>query len=185
MRVIPTFLFYGTRTVEPKSSPGREKCEIVQSYRSFTGYRSITLHETTWYASHHFRNLRPVHEGKHNPLIRIHRHMIHQGIPQRFIEVHRYFLQFRQSEQNAAENHGCGFHGFLPFQQGFVFRFLFFILPGQICVLLRVRFFCQIIQKVFSGGGDVESSEIVIWRKSCVLGNLWISPPTTKSNHMI
>ena len=40
MRVIPTFLFFRTKTIEPKQSPGREKHEIGHSYRSFTGYRS-------------------------------------------------------------------------------------------------------------------------------------------------
>ena len=40
MRVIPTFSFYSTRTIEPKQSPGREKHEIGQSYRSITSYRS-------------------------------------------------------------------------------------------------------------------------------------------------
>lgn len=127
MRVIPTFSFYSTRTIEPKQSPGREKHEIGHSYRSIAGYRSITLHETTRYASHHFRNLRPIHEAEHNPLICIDGNMVYQGVPQRFIEVYRNFLQFRQPEQNAAENHGCGFYGFLPFQQGFICRFLFFI----------------------------------------------------------
>ena len=95
------------------------------------------------FSLYHFRNLRLVHEGKHNPLIRIHRHIIHKGVPQRFIEVYRNLIQFRQPEQNAAENHGCGFHGFLPFQQSLVFRFLFLILPGQIGILLSVFNFRQ------------------------------------------
>ena len=85
--------------------------------------------------------------------------MIHQGIPQRFIKVYRNFLQFRQPEQNAAENYGCGFHGFLPFQQGFIFRFLFFILPGQICVLLSVCFFRQIGGSVHQDAASHHSGE--------------------------
>ena len=40
MRVIPTFLLYGTLTIEPKWPPVREKSEIGQSYRSIMGYRS-------------------------------------------------------------------------------------------------------------------------------------------------
>ena len=37
IRVIPTFLFYSTLTIEPKWPPVREKCEIGQSYRSIAG----------------------------------------------------------------------------------------------------------------------------------------------------
>ena len=40
MKVIPTFSFYGTLTIEPKWPPVREKSEIGQSYRSIMGYRS-------------------------------------------------------------------------------------------------------------------------------------------------
>ena len=40
MRVIPTFPFYGTLTIEPKWSSARKKREIGHSYRSFAGYRS-------------------------------------------------------------------------------------------------------------------------------------------------
>ena len=40
MRVIPIFSFFSTWAIEPKQSPGREKHEIGQSYRSIAGYRS-------------------------------------------------------------------------------------------------------------------------------------------------
>ena len=40
MRVIPTFPFYGTLTIEPKWPSARKKRSTEQSYRSITGYRS-------------------------------------------------------------------------------------------------------------------------------------------------
>ena len=43
--VIPTFLFYGTRTIEPKQTPGREKHEIGQSYRSIAG---LSFRRSKW-----------------------------------------------------------------------------------------------------------------------------------------
>ena len=65
MRVIPTFLFYSTLTIEPNEPPAPEKFEIGQSYRSIAGYRSGNQNHRKKYTI--FWHL----SGLHSPGIRV------------------------------------------------------------------------------------------------------------------
>ena len=85
MRVIPTFLLYGTLTVEPKWPSARKKCSTEQSYRSIMGYRSGNqYHQNKSALIRHIT----IHESKSNPLINIDSHMIGWRVPAIFVHSH-------------------------------------------------------------------------------------------------
>ena len=61
--------------------------------------------------------------------------MIHQGVPEDFVEFHGDLWQFGQSEEDAAEDGRGGFHLLTPIQQSLVSGFSGFVPSGQFCVL--------------------------------------------------
>ena len=69
--------------------------------------------------------------------------MIHQGVPESFVEFHGELGQFCQAEEDTAEGDGCGFHLLAPIQQGLVTGLGGFVPLGQFCVLGLVFLLCQ------------------------------------------
>ena len=74
--------------------------------------------------------------------------MIHQGVPEVFVEFHGDLGQFCKPEEDAAEGNGGGLHLLASIQQGFVTGLGGFVPLGQFRVLRLVFLLRQ-------GGGCV------------------------------